>query len=94
MILKSIVMEIAVFAMFHVKEGAIMTEPIIITDRKMFFRDFLSTVRKMRECQRRYFRSRSVDAMRESKMYEKKIDEMLATIEMMPKRKLPLDEAK
>ena len=42
---------------------------------------FEHTVLQMRNAQRNYFRTRSMDALRESKALEKQVDEMLEEIQ-------------
>lgn len=52
---------------------------------------FVYLVRKMRECQRRYFRSRSHMAMMESKQFEAEVDKIIIIIDHQPQPELPLN---
>lgn len=67
-------------------------------DKKQFFKDFMYNVRQMRKAQKDYFKARkrslsiieTKHILAESKMYEKKIDDMLEAIDQIPRTKLPL----
>jgi len=59
-----------------------------MTDRKQLFKDLMFAVRYMRKCQKRYFSSRDHDAMRESKAWEKKVDDILEQIDNIGVQKL------
>lgn len=43
--------------------------------------DFADLVKKMRDAQKEYFKTRSNDSLRRSKDYEKKVDEILSSRE-------------
>lgn len=60
-------------------------------NRKEIFKDFIYSVRKMRECQKKYFSSRNVNVMRESKQWEARVDGIIAKIDDRSKLKLPLE---
>lgn len=46
-----------------------------------FIADFFHKVKEMREAQKAYFRTRQPEALKESKMIEKEIDEILIEIQ-------------
>jgi cell fate (sporulation/competence/biofilm development) regulator YmcA (YheA/YmcA/DUF963 family) len=62
-------------------------EPV---NRKLLFSDLMFAVRQMRKCQKKYFSTRNRDVMNQSKMWEKKVDDILEQIDNMPIQKLPI----
>lgn len=55
------------------------------------YRDFVSAVARMRAVQRRYFRTRSSEALTLSKKIEAEVDELLETITTPQLRLFPED---